>query len=256
VGDAKRIDVKPISRADADRLVTRVHYSRKPYTKAQVHLGVFLDGRLHGAIQFGDPIDRRRVLPLVRGTEWSQMTELNRMAFDDALPRNSESRALAVAFRWMRKSAPHLKWVLSFSDATRCGDGAIYRASGFVLTGMKENRNLYLMPDGEVVSNVGLNTGGTVQRRYGFVPGRDKASDLLRAIGARPIPGYQFRYVRFLDPEWRDRLTVPVIPFDKIPDHARMYRGTRRPVGGTGDHPDAGGAGPTPALHTDEDGGR
>lgn len=70
------------------------------------------------------------------------------MAFDDVLPRNSESRCISVALRMIKKQAPQIKWVISFADGCSCGDGAIYRASGFVLTGIKENANIAVMPDG------------------------------------------------------------------------------------------------------------
>jgi hypothetical protein len=238
-----------------------VHYSGSTVQNSQIHLGVFLDGRLHGAMQFGPPLDRRKILPMVRGATWEGVIELNRMAFDEALPRNSESRALAVAFRMFRERAPQIKWIVSFADGCQCGDGTIYRASGFLLTGVKENSQIIEFPDGfrctrAVLTGTSPATARRVAERYGAALTGGASLSPFLAIGARPIPGYQFRYVRFLDPEWRDRLAVPVIPFDKIPDHARMYRGTRRPVGDTGDHPDAGGAGPTPALHTDEDGGR
>ena len=49
------------------------------------------------------------------------------MAFSDRLPRNSESRALAIAFKMIRKHYPHIEWVISFADGTQCGDGTIYR---------------------------------------------------------------------------------------------------------------------------------
>ena len=42
---AKDIHVAPISRADADRIVKRVHYSGKVVQNSQLHLGVFLRGR-------------------------------------------------------------------------------------------------------------------------------------------------------------------------------------------------------------------
>lgn len=35
-----------------------------------------------------------------------------------------------------------IEWVVSFADATQCGDGTIYRASGFLLTGIRENKTV------------------------------------------------------------------------------------------------------------------
>ena len=62
------------------------------------------------------------------------------MAFDEYLPKNSESRCFAIAIKMIKKNTPHIKWVISFSDATQCGDGAIYRASGFYLTAIRESK--------------------------------------------------------------------------------------------------------------------
>ncbi len=255
MGDAKQIVVRPIERSEADRMVMEHHYSGTTYNKSRLHIGVFYLGRLEGAMQFGPPLDQRKVMPLVAGSEWQGMMELNRMAFSGALPRNSESRALGVAFRVIRAKRPDIKWILSYSDATRCGDGAIYRASGFVLTGIKENNGIYRMPDGVIVTNVGVNTGPALQKKYGFRPGIDSFSVWAARAGAVRLPGYQFRYIRFLDPEWASRLTVPVIPFDQIPDGCRMYRGEKTGAGPERGAPDqgvTGGADPTPALHSDE----
>jgi len=77
MGDAKRIVVKPISSAQARAVVRRIHYSGKVVNNSNLHLGVFFAGRLEGAMQFGSPLDRRKVLPLVRGTTWNQVPELN-----------------------------------------------------------------------------------------------------------------------------------------------------------------------------------
>ena len=122
MASAKDLIVKPISAKDAAALVRSVHYSGKVVQNSQLHLGVFLDGRLEGAMQFGPSLDKRKIQGLVRDTGWNGFIELNRMAFSDRLPRNSESRALGVAFRMIRKHYPHIEWVVSFSDATQCGD--------------------------------------------------------------------------------------------------------------------------------------
>ena len=59
------------------------------------------------------------------------------MAFSEKLPRNSESRAISIAMKLIKKHYPHIDWVVLFADGTQCGDGTIYRASGFVLTDIR-----------------------------------------------------------------------------------------------------------------------
>jgi len=116
---AKDIHVAPISAKDAAALVKRVHYSGKVVQNSQLHLGVFLNGRLEGVMQFGPSLDKRKVQGLVEGTGWNGFIELNRMAFSDRLPRNSESRALGIAMRMIRKAYPHIEWVISFKARER-----------------------------------------------------------------------------------------------------------------------------------------
>jgi hypothetical protein len=45
-------------------------------------------------------------------------------------------------------------------------------------------------------------------------------------MGAKFIPGFQLRYVYFIDKTYRQRLTVPEVPFSKIDEMgAGMYKG-------------------------------
>lgn len=267
MGDAKRIVLKPITAQDANRIVRSLHYSGKVVNNSQVHLGVFLDGKCGGAMQFGPSLDKRKMLGLVRGTLWNEFIELNRMAFADWLPRNGESRAIGYAMRWIRKTYPQIKWVVSFADGTQCGDGTIYRASGFVLTGIKENSTLYELPDGyrfagPSVTGLGPNGGEKVRqeikRRTGVLIGESGAASLTSVLqyGAKPLIGYQLRYIYFVDPTARERLTVPVLPFSEIDRRgAAMYKGQaiKRAGGDTldtaADQAAEGGSLPTPALH-------
>lgn len=159
MSSAKDLIVKPISAADANRIVKALHYSGKVVQNSQLHLGVFLNGRCGGAMQFGPSLDKRKIQGLVRGTLWNEFIELNRMAFADWLPRNSESRCIGYAMRWIRKTYPHIKWVVSFADGTQCGDGTIYRASGFVLTGIKENDQIWEAPSGETFNDTSVRPG-------------------------------------------------------------------------------------------------
>jgi hypothetical protein len=291
VGDAKRLVVKPISAQDGNRIVRQLHYSGKVVNNSQVHLGAFLDGKCGGAMQFGPSLDKRKIQGLVRGTLWNEFIELNRMAFADWLPRNGESRCIGYAMRWMRETYPWLKWVISFADATQCGDGAIYRASGFALTGIKPNNQIWEAPTGEVFNDTSIRPGiggerereraARVFSRTSLTDGRSKqqqqqqqalavlnrtttkgkhilnsgASSMkaFAAAGWKPKDGFQLRYIYFLDPTERDRLTVPVIPFSEIERRgASMYRGKKRAVSIASDasaiHAAQGGATPTTAL--------
>ena len=225
---AKSLVVAPISAADANAFIRRVHYSGKVVCNSQLHLGVFLDGRLEGAMQFGPSIDKRKIQGLVANTAWNGFIELNRLAFSERLPRNSESRAISVAMRLFRRNYPHIEWVISFADATQCGDGTIYRASGFVLTAVRANNALWIAPDGasvihelstrtgkRAITTAVLNNGGASMKAY-------------KELGYRQLAGFQLRYLYFLNPAARERLCEPVLPFAVIDKMgARMYRGKR-----------------------------
>lgn len=260
MGDAKRLVIQPISSTDANRIVKSLHYSGKVVQNSQLHLGVFLDGKCGGAMSFGPSLDKRKMLGLVKGTLWNEFIELNRMAFADWLPRNGESRAIGFAMRWIRKTYPHIKWVVSFADGTQCGDGTIYRASGFSLTGIVVSQNLVRRSDGEVIHKMTLESNPTAPRPelggksyYQVTGGKYDLAAYARATGGKTVPGFQLRYIYFLDPAARERLTVPVLPFSEIERRgAGMYRGKPRAgsadSGTPGSQPGGGGATPTPAL--------
>lgn len=208
MGRAKEIIVKVIPTPEANAFVKKHHYSGKVVMNSVLHFGAFLDGKLHGVMSYGNPIDKRNVLPFVRGTKWNEMLELNRMAFDDYLPKNSESRCIAISIRLIKKNAPHIKWILSFSDGTQCGDGTIYRASGFSLCGINKNSTIYRLPNGETIAK-----HGTSKRDF---------------TGATKLKGFQLRYLYFIDKKAKENLTLPIIPFSKIDEiGAGMYKGEK-----------------------------
>jgi hypothetical protein len=232
MASAKDIRVAPIKAADANNIIKQLHYSGKVVQNSTIHLGVFLDGKIEGAMQFGSPMDRRKMQPLVEGSGWNGFIELNRMAFSERLPRNSESRAIAICMRLLRRTYQNLEWVLTFADGTQCGDGTIYRASGFVLTGIKVSKDLWLCPDGEVRHSMNFKTARPtpIQRQVRSQLGMatETENKLLALWGARLLPGFQLRYIYFLNPSARERLTVPILPFSRIAEMgASMYRGER-----------------------------
>jgi hypothetical protein len=267
---AKDILLKPISRDVANECVKKFHYSGKVVNNSQLHIGVFWNGALEGAMQFGPSLDKSKIQGLVERTPWNGFLELNRMAFGPALPVNSESRALAVAMRIIKKNAPHIEWIISFADATQCGDGTIYRASGFLLTGIKKNNQVWAAPSGDVFSRVSLTEDRSAKQKSqavkvvsrttltkggnNFATGGASMKSYQDA-GFRPLDGFQIRYIYPLKPDVRERLTVPILPYSALDDAgARMYKGQRVGSADSGTpshHEGGGGANPTPTLLSD-----
>lgn len=235
MGRAKEITLKVIPGKIAKPYIEKHHYSKKAVNNSCLHFGAFLDGNLHGVLSYGPSLDKSKIITLVDGTGWNDFLELNRMAFDDYLPRNSESYCIAKSIRMIRKNAPQIKWIISFADGCSCGDGTIYRASNFVLTGIKRNSNLCVLPNGEKIHKLTLEAHPTSPRKelggmsyFQLTGGAYNFKKYVEKVGGEILAGYQLRYMYFIDKSFRKRLTVPEIPFSKIDEiGAGMYLGEK-----------------------------
>lgn len=235
MGRAKDIIVKVISSQIGNEFIKKHHYSGKIVNNSQLHFGCFLDGALHGVMSLGPSLDKKKIQGLVSGTGWNEFIELNRMAFDDYLPKNSESRGIGIAMKLLKKNAPQIKWVISFADGTQCGDGTIYRASGFALTGINKSKNLCRLPSGDVIHKMTLESNPTSARKelqgksyYDITGGKYDFAKYVDWVGGEILEGFQLRYIYFVDKQYKERLTVPVIPFAKIDElGAGMYKGKK-----------------------------
>ena len=207
----KEIELKVIPAKIANDFIKKHHYSGKVVNNSFLHFGAFLDKRLHGVMSFGHSLDKAKTQKLVKNTGWNEFCELNRMAFDDYLPRNSESYCIGKALRLLKKNAPHLKWVISFADGCSCGDGTIYRASNFVLTQIKKNSTMWINDKGDKVQNMSFATNQALNKK-----------DFKR------LDGYMLRYIYFIDKKCIKDLNCEIIPFSKIKEMgASMYKGVK-----------------------------
>lgn len=235
MGRAKEIIVKVIPSSIANNFIKKHHYSGKIVNNSCLHFGCFLDATLHGVLQYGPSLDKKKIMSIVEGTGWNEFLELNRMAFDDYLPRNAESYCIGKTLRMIKKNAPHVKWVISFADGCSCGDGTIYRASNFVLTAIKENFNLCILPNGEKIHKMTLESNPTSPRKelngksyYDITGGRFNFKKYVDFVNGDILKGFQLRYIYFIDKSYRKKLTVQEIPFQKIDElGAGMYKGVK-----------------------------
>jgi hypothetical protein len=231
MGRAKEIIVKKIPSKIGIEFVKKFHYSGSVTANSQLYLGCFLDDKLHGVMSFGPPMDRSKVLNLVHDTNWNEMIELNRLVFDDYLPKNSESRCISIAIKLLKKNAPQIKWILSFSDGTQCGDGTIYRASGFMLTQIKKSNQIVETPSGERITRLTLTQQQSLRRKkllkeLNLIENGKSSISAFLENGCKMVEGFQLRYIYLIDKNCE--LNCPTIPFDKIQEvGASMYKGEK-----------------------------
>lgn len=234
--NVKDIIVKPIKSQVAIEFVKKHHYSGRVVSNSQLHFGCFYENVLGGVMSFGPSMDKSKIQGLVKNTTWNGFIELNRMAFADWLPKNSESRCISVAMKLIKKHYPHIKWVISFADACQCGDGTIYRASGFVLTGYSSGA-MWALPEHLLKYNNGhkiahrlatQSKSGTLSK---YILSQTNGKNLqmsacVEKFGGSLVDGYMFRYIYFIDKECKKDLTVKEIPFTKIQElNGKMYKG-------------------------------
>lgn len=113
----------------------------------------------------------------------------------------------------IRKNAPQIKWVISFADGCSCGDGTIYRASNFVLTNIKENFNLCLLPNGGKIHKMTLESNPTTPRKelggksyYDITGGRFNFKKYVEYVNGEILSGFQLRYIYFIDKSYRKKI--------------------------------------------------
>lgn len=215
----KQLIVRPVKANKANNLCRRWHYSGKVVPNSQLHFGVFWRDKCYGVMQFGPSLRKEFLINMVKGTPWNGFLELNRMAFSELLPKNSESRCLAVALKLIKKHYQHIKWVVSFADATQSGDGCIYRAVGFKLVNIKKNAGL----------KRNKHTGEVMQQMQAYHKCIQNTPAWVEDW--EPLPGFMLCYVYFLDPDFKANLQRGILSYDVIQKKgAGMYRGQKRAI--------------------------
>ena len=143
--------IMEITPKQAKELVCEHHYSGKVVANSRLHLGVFKPNEffgeeLVGVLQFGSPMNPNTT-PQKICRNSNNMLELNRMVMLPSEPRNSESKAISKAIKYIKTNYKDVDWLLSFSDGKENNVGYIYQASNWLYLGFMLSNSFYILND-------------------------------------------------------------------------------------------------------------
>jgi hypothetical protein len=194
-----------IPSAQAREVIRTHHYSHSIVNNSYLHLGIYIGGIFQGVMSYGYALCPARACKVVSDTVQGQYMELNRMWLSDDAPRNSESRAISYAIKYIRVACPTVAWIQSYADERCGGYGVVYQAANFLYIGF------HLTPfyelDGQTYHKMML----TAHLKSGN-RGKYLREHINRAV-KRTLR--QFRYVFFIKRDWMPRLNFPALPYPK-----------------------------------------
>ena len=109
----KLLDVRPVRPSKDARLISERHYLHSMPTAPTATFGVYLDGELVGAVVV--TAGARNADRLLEGSPSGSVLTLARLWMEDRVPRNAESRVIAVVTRLLTRSHD-VKALVSYAD--------------------------------------------------------------------------------------------------------------------------------------------
>jgi hypothetical protein len=200
----REVSICPVPFSVAREIIEKHHYLHSGPGGTMLSLGILANGRLMGALTLGvGPFNGHC---LVRGARREDCITLTRLCLSDELPSNSESRVLGMTLRSLRRNTS-LKFILSYAAPDAGHQGIIYQATNWLYTGPSTPMPLYDLGDGV----------GRHSRTLAQILGSHSIKHFANSgVPMKLIPqGIKYRYIYFLDPQWKPRLGVPILPYPK-----------------------------------------
>ena len=174
--------------------VEKWHYSRRMPVGKLTRVGVWESGRFIGCVLFDRGANRNIGSPY--GLSAVEVCELVRVA----LNRHEcpVSRILAVAIRFLRRSAPGLRLIVSYADPEQGHAGTIYQAGSWVYTGKNDS------PQSQRVE-----VGKVIHKRSLFARDGTTAGSVCTKVL------WKHKYLMPLDGDMRERVTPLSKPYPK-----------------------------------------
>ena len=112
---------------------THWHYSRVVPVGKLVKIGVWEENKFIGVVLFGRGANNNMLTPYdLKADEGCELVRI-------ALRKHTTpvSRIMSIALKFLKKSNPKLKLVVSYADEDQGHHGGIYQASNWIYTGLK-----------------------------------------------------------------------------------------------------------------------
>jgi hypothetical protein len=150
--DISKLSIRPINKSVAKDIIINNHYSGL-WTKVSYAIGLFtteteehsffsgVSDKLIGVICYGDPIGRLTGQSISELLDRTEVLELVRLFVFDGYGSNIESWFISKSFEWLRKNAPNIKALISYSDPKEGHAGIIYQATNWIYQGNKLRYN-------------------------------------------------------------------------------------------------------------------
>lgn len=205
---------------------THWHYSKCIPVNKLVKVGAWEDGKFIGVVIFSPGGSAN--LYKAYGLSNIEGCELTRVALTNH--KEKVSRILSLAIKFLKKSNPKLRLIISFADPAQGHHGGIYQATNWIYVGFPKSVNREFFFNGKWTHN------RTVIESLGL----EKFKEFKKKSLSRES-SYKHKYLMPLDNEMRAKIEPLRKPYPK-------RAGSKANVA-SGFQPEEGGATPTPALH-------
>ena len=201
------------------------HYSKCIPVGKLVKVGAWENGKFIGVVLFGRGATPNLGSPY--GLNQDECVELVRIALTKH--ETPVSKIAAFAIKWLKKSNPKLRLIVSFADQSQGHHGGIYQAGNWVYGGTGSPATFYMI-HGKLTHPRSIGAKGFVQN----LDGAKKIDPNAKAVD---VPG-KHRYLMPLDLEMRAKIALLSKPYPK------------RAKGQDSENPsELGGSTPTRTLH-------
>ena len=202
-----------INSSKANKMTALYHYSGVGFKKAKLNQGIYRksDDMLVGVLQWGCSAQEgirldRYVKEEIKKEEY---LELNRFCMVDSEGPNSESQAISLGIKWIKKNRPDIRLLVSYAGRKEGNYGYIYQATNWEYLGYFISNGFWLL-DGEERHQI------TVWYRYKnycdqSLPFKQGICALYHDV--RQTWTKQFIYIQRLDKKLH--CASPVLPYPK-----------------------------------------